>query len=141
LIDWLKGLPWAKRLVWSGDSSLYCSSVTRKELFSKPGLSDSERKRIVRLLHHIRVLEVDAVIAAAASELLQKYTHTPLQVYDALVAATAWTKRLPLINTMPLSRKSNWCPLKIWFENNAATLQDIYASRKSKAEPPALGWY
>lgn len=97
LIDWLKGLPWAKRLVWSGDSSVYCSSVTRKELFSKPGLSDSERKRIVRLLHHIRVLEVDAVIAAAASELLQKYAHTPLQVHDALVAATAWTKHLPLL--------------------------------------------
>ena len=97
LIDWLKGLPWAKRLVWSGDSSLYGSSVTRKELFSKPGLSDSERKRIVRLLHHIRVLEVDAVIAAAASELLQKYANTPLQVHDALVAATAWTKHLPLL--------------------------------------------
>jgi len=97
LIDWLKGLPWAKHFVWSGESRLYCSSVTRKELFSRPGLSDSERKRITRLLRHIRVLEVDAVIAAAAAELLQKYPHTPLQTHDALIAATAWTKRLPLL--------------------------------------------
>lgn len=97
LIDWLKGLPWAKRFVWSGKSRLYCSSVTRKELLSKPGLSDSERKRIVRLLRHIRVLEVDAVIAAAASELLQKYPHTPFQTPDALIAATAWVKHLPFL--------------------------------------------
>lgn len=97
LIDWLKGLSWAKRLIWSGKNRLYCSSITRKELLSKQGLADSERKRIMRLLHHIRVLEVDAVIAVAASELLQKYPHTPLQTSDALVAATAWTKNLPLL--------------------------------------------
>lgn len=97
LIDWLRGLPWAKRLVWSGESRLYCSSVTRKELLGKPGLSDNERKRIVRLLRHIRVLEVDAVIAAAASELLQTYPQSPLHLSDALIAATAWTKHLPLL--------------------------------------------
>ncbi len=97
LIDWLKGMSWARQFVWSGTHRLYCSSVTRKELLSKPGLSDGERKRIVRLLHHIRVLEVDAVIAAAASELLQKYPDTPLQTSDALIAATAWTKHLPLL--------------------------------------------
>jgi predicted nucleic acid-binding protein len=97
LIDWLKGLSWAKRLIWSGENRLYCSSVTRKELLSKPGLSDTERKRIARLLRHIRVLEVDAVIAVAASELMQRYAHTPLHASDALIAATAWTKHLPLL--------------------------------------------
>jgi len=97
LIDWLKGFSWAKRLTWSGENRLYCSSVTRKELLSKQGLSDTERKRILRLLRYIRVLEVDAVIAVAASELLQKYPHTPLRTSDALIAATAWTKHLPLL--------------------------------------------
>ena len=97
LIDWLKGLPWAKRLIWSGENRLYCSSVTRKELLNKQGLSDAERKHILRLLRYIRVLEAEAVIAVAASQLLQKYPHTPLRISDALIAATAWTKHLPLL--------------------------------------------
>jgi predicted nucleic acid-binding protein len=97
VIDWLKGKPWAKELIWSGDARLYCSSVTRKELLSKPNLADSERQRILRLMRHIRVLNVDPVIAAAASELLQKYSDRSLQVNDALIAATAWTKQLPLL--------------------------------------------
>lgn len=97
LIDWLRGFPWTKRMIWSGENRLYCSSVTRKELLNKQGLSDTERKRILRLLRYIRVLEVDAVIAVAASELLQKYPHTPLRISDALIAATAWTKHLPLL--------------------------------------------
>ena len=52
---------------------------------------------ILRLLRVVRVLNVDPVIAAAASELLQKYTNEPLRVNDALIAATAWTKKLPLL--------------------------------------------
>ena len=96
LIDWLKGKPWAKQIIWSDDARLYCSSITRKELLSKPGLKDSEKQRILRLMRHIRVLNVDPIIATAASELLQKYPHHPLQVNDALIAATAWMKQLPL---------------------------------------------
>jgi tRNA(fMet)-specific endonuclease VapC len=98
LIDWLKGQSWAKEALWSGDKRLYCSSVTRKELLSKPGLSARERERILRLLRHVRVLNVDGGIAAAASELLQKYAGAyPLHTNDALVAATAWMKRMPLL--------------------------------------------
>ncbi len=97
LIDWLKGQTWARELVWSANARLYCSSVTRKELLSKSNLKASERQRILHLTRHIRVLNVDPVIAAAASELLQKYSQHPLQVNDALVAATAWVKQLPLL--------------------------------------------
>lgn len=64
---------------------------------SKPGLSSTERERILRLLRVVRVLNVDSVIAAAASELLQKYADQLLRVHDALIAATAWTKNLPLL--------------------------------------------
>jgi predicted nucleic acid-binding protein len=97
LIDWLKGKPWAKEFIWSGNARLYCSSVTRKELLSKRNLKDSERQRILRLMRHVRVLNVDPVIAAAASELLHKYHRHPLNVNDALVAATAWVKQLSLV--------------------------------------------
>ncbi len=97
LIDWLQGRPWAKEVISSRSDRLYCSAVTRKELLSKPGITSTERERILRLLRVVRVLHVDSVIAAAASELLQKYVNRPLRVNDALIAATAWTKGLPLL--------------------------------------------
>ena len=97
LIDWLQGQPWVKALLQTEGVRLYCSSVTRKELFDKSGLSNTERRQIRRLLQVVRVLTVDAVVASAASELLQKYSDQPLRVPDALIAATAWKKHLPLI--------------------------------------------
>lgn len=97
LIDWLQGRSWVRELLLSRSDRFYCSAITRKELLSKPGLSATERERIVRLLRVVRVLSVDSVIAAAASELLQKYADQPLRVHDALIAATAWTKNLPLL--------------------------------------------
>jgi predicted nucleic acid-binding protein len=50
LIDWLRGQLWVRKLILSDDVRLYCSAVTRKELLSRPGLKDSERRRILRLL-------------------------------------------------------------------------------------------
>ena len=97
LIDWLQGRSWTKEVISSRSVRLYCSAVTRKELLSKPGITSTERERILRLLNVVRVIQVDSVIAAAASELLQKYPNGPLRVNDALIAATAWTKRLPLL--------------------------------------------
>jgi predicted nucleic acid-binding protein len=97
LIDWLDGQAWAKTLIWDSNARLYCSNVSRKELLAKRGLKNSERKKILRLLRLVRVVNVDSTIAAAASELLQKYAAYPLRVDDALVAATAWVKRLPLL--------------------------------------------
>jgi predicted nucleic acid-binding protein len=97
IIDWLHGRTHARQLLLSDDVRLYCSAVTRKELLSKTGLKDSERRRILGLLRTVRVLEVDSLIAASASELLQKYADQPLGVADALIAATAWTRHLPLV--------------------------------------------
>jgi predicted nucleic acid-binding protein len=97
LIDWLQGRSWAKEMISSGGARLYCSAVTRKELLSKPGISSTERDRILRLLRVVRVITVDPVIAAGASELLLKYPNDPLRVNDALIAATAWVKKLPLV--------------------------------------------
>ena len=97
LIDWLQGRSWTKEFISSRSVPLYCSAVTRKELLGKPGISSAERERILRLLRAVRVINVDSVIAAAASELLLKYPNDPLRVNDALIAATAWVKRLPLL--------------------------------------------
>lgn len=97
LIDWLQDQHFARSLILSPELRLYCSNVTRKELLTKPGLQDSERRRIMALLHQIRVLNVDSVIASAASELLAKYSDRSLGINDALIAATALVKHLPLL--------------------------------------------
>ena len=94
LIDWLQGQPWAKALLQTEGVRFYCSSITRKELFDKPGLSNSERRQIRRLLQVVRVLTVDAVVASAASELLQKYSDQPLRVPDALIVPQQPGKRI-----------------------------------------------
>ena len=69
LIAWIQGRSLAKELLSSRSVPLYCSAVTRKELLSKPGISSAERERILRLLRVVHVMNVDSVIAAAASEL------------------------------------------------------------------------
>jgi predicted nucleic acid-binding protein len=97
LIDWLQDQHFARRLILSSELRFYCSNVTRKELLTKPGLQDSERRRIVLLLRVVRVLNVDSTIASAASELLGKYSHRSLGTNDALIAATAFVKHLPLL--------------------------------------------
>jgi predicted nucleic acid-binding protein len=63
--------------------------VLWRELLHKPNLKDSERKRIVELLRVVRVINVDSAIAAAASELVQRYPGQLVLSNDALIAATA----------------------------------------------------
>ena len=62
-----------------------------------PRLSATERKRIQRLLLTHRLIPTDDVIAERFSELLIKYAAQGLRKADALVAATAWCRRLPLV--------------------------------------------
>lgn len=95
LIDWLHGQRWAKNLFLS-DVVFYYSSITHKELLSKPGLSDTERKKIIALLRRLRWVPLTADIAEKTSLLLRRYGHRGLLKNDAIVAATAWSKNLVL---------------------------------------------
>ena len=63
----------------------------------RPRLSATERQRIQRLLLTHRLIPTDDVIAERFSELLIKYAAQGLRKADALVAATAWCRRLPLV--------------------------------------------
>lgn len=92
LIDWLHGRRWAKELLIQSHLTFYYSTVTHKELLSKRGLSDSERKKIVSLLRHLRWIPVTADVAEKASVLLTHYSRKGLGKHDAIIAATAWAK-------------------------------------------------
>ncbi len=73
LIDYLKKIKPAKALFDSNDADLYCSILSKKELLTKPGLSSSERKKIVNLLLKIKIPSCPILpcIATARAHLLR----------------------------------------------------------------------
>lgn len=74
---------------------IYYSVVTKKELLSKIGLKESERQVILTTLKRYRIIPLDNRIAGKYSDLRRK--HPSLAKEDALIAATALVRRLPLV--------------------------------------------
>ncbi len=97
IIDFLKGIKPAKDLFRSNKFDLYCSIQSKKELISKVGLKDSERKKIIAVLSFIKVLKVDYDISDKFSLLVEKYGDNPELIADYVIAATAWAKKLPIL--------------------------------------------
>jgi len=97
LIDALKGTKPAKELFRRRETDLYCSILSKKELLSKQGLSNAELTRIERLLAHVKMLRIDNDIAAKYMLLLNKYGEKPETFADFIIAATAWSKNIPLL--------------------------------------------
>jgi predicted nucleic acid-binding protein len=78
-----------------GRLTIYYSVVTRKELLSKPGLKDSERRAIVAELRRFRLVPLTPGIARRYAAV--RRSTSGLEREDALIAATALEKRLPLL--------------------------------------------
>ena len=97
MIDSIKGVRAAKELFRTREANLYCSILTKKELLSKGGLKDSERKRIINLLSKIKVLKIDDDINNKFFFLVKTYGENPYRIADYIIAATAWSKKLPLL--------------------------------------------
>ena len=95
-IDYLKGIEWAKAILDSPRHRIYYAMVTKKELLAKRGLSSTERRRIRMLLLKHRLIPVDEPIAERFFSLLTKYADQGLRKADALVAATEWSRSMPL---------------------------------------------
>ncbi len=79
----------------SKNFEIYYSVVTKKELLSKRGLKDTERQAILFTLRRHRIILLDNRIATIYSDLRRQ--HPTLDKEDALVAATALARRLPLL--------------------------------------------
>jgi len=97
IIDYLKGVKPARELFKSKDIVIYCSILSKKELLSKVGLSDSERKKIVNLVSRLKVLKIDNDINQKYMLLINRYGERQSSIVDYLIAATAWAKNLPLL--------------------------------------------
>jgi predicted nucleic acid-binding protein len=98
LIDYLNGVERMRAILDSPHYRAYYSTVAKKELLTKPGLlSSTERHRIRMLLLTHRLIPPDKAIAERFSSLLMKYADHGLRKADALVAAIAWSRTLPLL--------------------------------------------
>ncbi|MDP2279785.1 MAG: PIN domain-containing protein [Nitrospirota bacterium] len=96
-IDALKGVRSAKELFRIKDVEIYCSILSKKELLSKGGFKDSERKRVMTMLSDVRVLRIDEDISKKYLFLVKKYGERTDSIVDYIIAATAWSKKLPLL--------------------------------------------
>jgi predicted nucleic acid-binding protein len=74
---------------------VYYSMATKKELLSKRGLKDTERQAILLTLRRYRIVPLDDRITRTYSDL--RRNHPSLEKEDALIAATALTRKLPLV--------------------------------------------
>jgi len=97
LIDSLKGIKVAKDLFRTKDIDIYSSILSKKELLSKSGLRESERQRIIDLSSRIKVLRIDDDINKKYLLLMKKYGEKSDLIVDYIIAATAWSKKLPLL--------------------------------------------
>lgn len=79
----------------SSSFTIYYSIVTKKELLTKPGLRENEREAILAELTQCRLITLSESITARYSELRRQ--HPSLDKGDALIAATALIKHLPLM--------------------------------------------
>ncbi len=77
------------------DFDIYYSAVTKKELLAKQGLKDSEKQAILYVLKKYRIIPITQNIAERFSDVLYEYPEMSKE--DALIAATALDRKLPLI--------------------------------------------
>ncbi len=75
--------------------TVYYSAITKKELLTKPGLRDNERTSILAELAQCRLIALSDSITAHYSDLPRR--HSSLEKGDALIAASALVKHLPLM--------------------------------------------
>ncbi|HWR59257.1 MAG TPA: PIN domain-containing protein [Thermodesulfovibrionales bacterium] len=75
--------------------NIYYSVVTKKELLAKRGMKDSEKRAVLYTLGKHNIVRLTADIAERYSTLLIE--HPGIAKEDALIAATALHKRLPLL--------------------------------------------
>lgn len=97
LIDHLRGEPTATAFLLTiegGRAQAGISVITEYELLSVPRLTPHQATEIARLLALMPRLAVTSKIARTAAELHRRYETT---IADALIAATAQTRRATLV--------------------------------------------
>lgn len=79
----------------SEEFDVYYSIVTKKELLSKRGLKETERRAILLTLKRYKLIPLDERTTHAYSALRGKYPS--MEKEDVLIAACALSRNLPLV--------------------------------------------
>src|SRR5438445_10428278 len=74
---------------------IYYSVITKKELISKPGLKEAERRAILSVLKRHRIILLDNQVTITYSYLRHKYPS--LEKEYALIAASALVRKVLLV--------------------------------------------
>lgn len=94
LIDYLNHQLF-REILESDRFRIYYSVVTKKELLSKVGLGDSEKKAIYQVLKRFRLVPLDPVVVKTFSDLRQEHPQAGKE--DCLIASTALSKNFILM--------------------------------------------
>ena len=98
IIRWHRGDVDARHCLRQTETDWYYARMTRKELLHPP-IRDAEKRKLLALLATMRIINPDDEIAEAYTDLLQRYPYLRDHLADALIAATAWVKGLPVVTT------------------------------------------
>ena len=111
-IAWFHGDSYALDFFRSAQRVIYYAKVTRKELLREP-IRASEALRIKTFLSRFRLVSPDEHIAVRFSALLQKYAYRRMHPSDALIAATAWSRNLPLLTANVRQFRGSFAPHRL----------------------------
>ena len=98
IIRWHRGDRDARYCLRHTKTDWYYARITRKELL-RPPIRDAEKQELRALMATMRIINPDDEIAATYADLLQRYPYLRDHLADALIAATAWVKGLPVVTT------------------------------------------
>lgn len=97
-ILWYRSDPQAQLFFRNPNIEIYDSKVTRKELL-RPPINAAERRSIVRMLAPLRLINPQGAVASAYDDLLKRYSYLHYHLADAIIAASAVAKNLPVVTT------------------------------------------
>lgn len=100
-----------KNILENRNLVIYYSAVTKKELLSKKGLKDSEKKAIFECPKQHRLISINSTILKKYDFLRQ--CHPKKEKEDCLIAATAINKQMPLV-TKNLKHYKNFPDLMLY---------------------------
>lgn len=118
LIDHLRGYPRARAFLeerYRENDDLYCSVITRAELFS--GLRPGEEEEVRALLNSLKEIPIDRFVAEEAGAYRRKFRRShQLLLPDALIAASCKVKGSTLVTLnvkhFPMKDLSIFAPYK-----------------------------
>jgi len=92
LIDFLRGKERSRDYLISllEDSTIYCSAITIAEIYA--GMKEQEKEKTTELIDSLNIVDINREIAEKAGMYKRNEKKQSLELYDCVIAATAFVK-------------------------------------------------